>query len=109
MMTYETIERLYKLAERVVAKTDIKGPRFSESLPHQYVEGFPQNIIATITEGRLRGQKFACYLAITKEMYEDPRFRELVIARCKETWRRTAISQLVPMTWLHGPKGKLPQ
>lgn len=108
MMSYETIERLHKIAEHIAAKASIEGPRFSESLPHEYVDGFPQNIVAAITEGRLRGQKFACYLSISGEMYRDESFRELVIARCKDMWRRTAISYLVPMGYLAGPKGKLP-
>lgn len=108
-MTHETIERLHKLAERVVEKVPVSEPKFGQQGFDYLGDNFPRDLVSCVTDGRLRGQTFRTILPVAGEMFRDETYRELIIDRCKYTWRRMAISALVPMSYLAGPKGKLPQ
>lgn len=110
MINEQKIKRLHQLAERVVDKAVLKETVFSESVGEEYLgANFPRNIVAAITDGPLRGQTFRTVLPISGEMYRDETYRELLLDRCRDTWRRMAVSSLVPMLLLIGPKGRLPQ
>ena len=101
-MNYDKIERMHEIAERVVAKCPIGPTHFSEQ------SEWSQDTVAVLTEGRLRGRLFASWFPITKEMYQKCAL-DTVLDRSVQMWRSSAISALVPLSLLRGPKGKLPE
>lgn len=109
-MTHDLAEKLHVMAERIVAKSNIEGPHFSEHVTLS--EDYPRDLVTGLAEGWLRGRRFGCWLpiagAVYRETQENKDLRNMMHARIKDTWRASAVSALVPMTTLAGPKGKLP-
>lgn len=106
-MNAEKSEQMFQMAKRITERCPINEPIFSLSAFEPEDDSFPRDLVAMVTEGRLRGQVFATWLPITKEAYE--KHRDMMTARAKDMWRSHAISAILPMSLLMGtPKGKLP-
>jgi len=104
MMDEQKIERMFRLAEQVVAKCKVSEPVFSANV----MGCFERNLVAVLTEGRLRGSLFGAWMPITQEAYNDQELRSTLKSRMQDVWRNQAMGALVPMDLLKGPKGKLP-
>ena len=102
-MNEQKIGRMLQLAKRVADKPELSEPFFSVRQG-----GFLSAQVSVLTEGRLRNQLFATWIPITKEAYNDQKYRRAIVARAHRMWRVNAIHALLPLELLQGPKGKLP-
>lgn len=105
-MNVQKIEQMYKIAERIVARSVIDRTVFSEYRVR--LDDGPQDVVAALTEGWLRGRRVASWTPIPGPVYRDEAYRDVITERATHAWRGVAIGHLVPMSLLQGPKGKLP-
>lgn len=103
---HERFLQMFLMAYRIVDRCKI-STRFA--LGRNDENFFLKNLVACRTEGRFRGQTFTTVMPITTELYEDLGMRARVVERAQDVWRKAAVSNLVPVGLLMGPKGKLPR
>jgi len=108
LMDEQKIERMFQLAKRVADKSELSEPLFSFRQFDPEDDFYPRNMVAVLTEGRLRNQLFASWIPITEEAYNDPTVRSAMVSRLQDFWRSNAMHALLPLDLLQGPKGKLP-
>lgn len=57
-MTYELAEQLHEMARRIVARSSIEGPLFSEHISFDDLgEDWPRDLVTGLAEGWLRGRR----------------------------------------------------
>ena len=106
MMDAQKVERMYEIAERVAARLPIERTIFGEhASPSDYSL---KDVIPILTEGRLRGQRFASWMPVSGATYRDESLHEQLIKRSRDVWRFHARNDIFRLDMIVGPKGKLP-